>query len=318
MSHMEDTAARPDLDQPPQGGAQPKRVSTAFAAEDMGWEEMTVDEYAQQEMGAGLKLRRVNGLWWHEVRPFFYRPLFPFAWFVPGDFRPPRWSMLVGYHHPVPARKYANSEMRLLVFDDLKRYSLEQLPNAYRKNTRKGLKHFEIQPIRNLRQFIGEAFKVYLSFHDRTGWEYKEERTDPAQFTRWAESLFAAPKTKVWGAFAEGRLRGVTISFRVENVIISPTYFADTEALRLRISEAMLHVLRAQAAQAPGAQYLYLGMAGSKNSLDQFKMSRGCQLLTLPAYCWLNPVVRAMAKRWRKQDYQRLFLRAEQMRQVSC
>jgi hypothetical protein len=307
---MEETAAKSKINQLPLMVEPPSIVSAPCAADDFGWPVMSIDEYAQQQMGMGSTLRKVNGLWWRQIRPFFYRPLFLFTRFVPGSCPPPPGAVLVGYHHLVPSDEFANSEMRLLVFDNLADYSLDQLPHAYRRNTRKGLKNFEIRRIWDLKHFLTEGFRVYLSFHDRTGWEYKAERTDPNHFTRWARGIFKAPKTVVWGAYSDGRLRAVTISFRVENVIISPTYFADSEALRLRISEAMLHFLRARAAEAPGAKYVFMGVAGSKYSLDDFKMSRGCKLLGLPAYAWLNPVVSFAAKHFRKRDYQRLFLKA--------
>jgi hypothetical protein len=287
-------------------------------ANDFGWDEMTVDEYARQEADMGFSLRYNNGMWWRQIRPFFFRPLFPFAKFTPGEFPPPRWSCLAGYHHLVPSVEFSNSEMRLMVFDDIPNYSLNQLPAPYRKNTRKGLNHFEFRPIRNINEFLDEGFDVYLSFFRRTGWAYQSDRTKPERFRKWAQRIFSAPKTAVWGAYSEGRLRGVTISYRVENVIISPTYFADSEALRLRISEAMLHFLRTQAAETPGIKYIYMGMAGSKESLDDYKSSRGCRMLTLPAHTWLNPAVALVTRYWRKQDYQRLFLKAAGASSFPC
>jgi hypothetical protein len=313
-SMMEEAAAKKQSNRQIQGEPAPSFRAT----DDFAWEEMTLDEYAQQEAGMGFKLRQVDGMWWRQIRPFFYRPLFPFSKFEPGRFPPPRRSWLAGYHHLVPSEQYANSEMRLMVFDDVPHYSLDQLPQPYRKNTRKGLSHFEFRRINNFKEFLTEGFKVYMSFYERTGWAYQSERTKPEYFRRWAKGVFSAPKTAVWGAYKEGQLRGVTISFRVENVIISPTYFADSEALRLRVSEAMLHFLRTQAAEASGTKYVYMGMAGSKDTLDDYKASRGCRVLTLPAYTWLNPAVAFVTKYFRKQDYQRLFLKAAGASSLPC
>ena len=44
----------------------------------MHWESLTVDEFAEYRREEGMKLVKLDGIWWAEVRPFFFRPLFPF------------------------------------------------------------------------------------------------------------------------------------------------------------------------------------------------------------------------------------------------
>jgi hypothetical protein len=267
---------------------------------------MSVNEYAALEYRLGANLVEVDRLWWRRTRFGFFRPLLPFTAFQPGTRTIPPFARFGGYQHLVPHEGEANSAIRYLVFDDLKGYTLENLEAHYRKNTRKGLSNFEVRLIHDRDEFLSQGFRIYQSFYHRTRYGFRKDRLQTGGFESWAGVLFDNPKVWLLGAYGEGGLCGITVAYLVEDMIVSPTYFAETAALRLRVSEAMLHTLRSLAAECGVARWLFMGVAGSSATRDEFKESRGCRLITLPAFCRINPFIEPFIRRFRPRDYERL------------
>ena len=83
----------------------------------MGWESMSVDEYAAFELANGARLAKPGTRWWRRVRPGFYRPLFLFEEISPPNADPPKASLLGGgAQYVVPASGVANSQMNFILF----------------------------------------------------------------------------------------------------------------------------------------------------------------------------------------------------------
>ena len=272
----------------------------------MTWERMTIDEYAELASKMGARLHKIDDVWWKEVRPFFFRPLFPFASFIPHSQKAPLSSFLVGFQHLVPTKEYANSNMHFLIFDDLRNYSIESLTHDYRKNIKKGLKNFQVKTISGPGELIDDGFAVYQSFYMRTHYYWKTERTNKKEFVKWVETLFSFPKLLLLGVYSQEHLQAVSVSYFVMNIIIYATYFSKTEALQGRSSELMLHAIRERAASCDGVNWIYMGSPGTKESLDYFKTSRGCKVISKPAYYRLNFVTHFLLKQFRKEDYKKL------------
>jgi len=267
---------------------------------------MTIDEYANLERGNGTKLSKVDGIWWREVRPFFYRPLFPFVRIRAGAAKPPPASFCGGFQHLVSSPELSNSYMNFLVFDEVHNYSIDRLTHNYRKHIKKGLKYFVIKPVDNFQELITSGYQVYKSFHARTQYSWKSERTRQNYFTQWAQNLFHCPKLLILGAYSMSELSAISISYLVEDIVIYATFFSTTECLNLRVSEFMLHSIREMASQCYGAKYIFLGSLGSKRSLDDFKISRGCIVIAEPAYFRINPIILFLTKYFRNEDYKKL------------
>jgi len=270
------------------------------------WERMTIDEYAEIEERNGAKLHMVAGIWWREVRPFFYRPLFPFTRIAPQSTKLPPDSVLVGYQHLVPDPVYSNSYMNFMVFDEIDRYTINTLKSNYRNNIRKGRRNFSIKQVVDLQEFINSGFKVYKSFYERTHYWWKAERREYNGFAEWAQSLFGFPKILILGAYREGNLSAVAVSYLVENIIIFPTYFADTESLKARVTDLMYHCVREMASQCQDATLISLGRLLREEGLDKVKLSRGAKVLAEPAYYNINPALLPLLKHLRRKDYSKL------------
>jgi len=271
----------------------------------MKWEPMSIDEFAEHQRASGMKVRKLGGVWWAEVRPFFFRPVFPFTALDPEAVRYPYSSWIGGVLHAVGPGVVPNSRMNLFVYDDLKNYSLSVLGDKHRNITRKGIKNFTARRITDSAEFIRDAYEVYLSFYERTRYRYKSERLIKSNFVSWAQALFSSSKVFVLGAYRNNRLAAVDISYHVENIIYDDVFFSDSESLSFKVTDFMLHTLREYAA-ASGAQYLYRGLPTGKPSLDASKLTRGVRVLELPACCRLNPFALFAVRLIMKESYNKL------------
>src|SRR5512137_2889394 len=121
------------------------------------WQPMTLDEYAEYERSNGASVVKVDGVWWRAIRPFFYRPLFPYAKLDPGSVKPPATSVFGGYQHAVTHSVGANSYLNLIQFQDTHTYSIESVGKSMRKNIRKAASSLSVREIIDLDHFIADA-----------------------------------------------------------------------------------------------------------------------------------------------------------------
>src|SRR6476620_3635557 len=101
--------------------------ATMNAIDTITWPSMSANEYAALETALGANLVRTGGVWWRQVRPFFYRPLLPFCELSPDGCDLPFWSLVGGFQHIVPQESHSNSRVGLLMFEEPRSYSLEGL-----------------------------------------------------------------------------------------------------------------------------------------------------------------------------------------------
>lgn len=268
------------------------------------WERMTIDELAAFEKACGTRVLKVGETWWVEPRPFFYRPLFPFAAVHPDFSNYPSSALLGGVLHPVPLEPSGNSYMHLFLFDNLQEYRVEKLPIKQRQNVKKGMKYFSARRITDLDEFVEEGSKIYHSFFQRTRYFYKKERLGKDGFAAWARPLFEHRKVVVTGAYQEGRLAAVEVSYRVEDVIIEDVYFSDTESQVRQVTEFMTHTIREAAAETD-ARFVFRGYPSGKLSLDESKLLKGCKVAKLPARFLINPLVLMVVKNFMKESYRK-------------
>jgi len=271
----------------------------------MYWKQMTVDEYARYRQGEGLKLVRIDDVWWMEPRPCFFLPLFLFQEITPWSKRYPAKALLGGVMHLVPSQAPTGTGMNFHVHDDLKRYSLDTLSSRRRKITRESLECFTARPIVDLEEFVEAGYPVYLDFFQRTRYWYKKERIVKANFRAWAENLYRFPQILKLGVYLEGRLCAVETSYQVEDIIFADNLFSDDTSLKLNVVDYITHWLRASAAFTD-ARYLFAGLPSGVPTLDNSKSKKGCKLLSLPAYCRINPLALVMARLVMRDGYRKL------------
>ena len=257
-----------------------------------GTESMTVAEYAAYERAMGARVLEAGGVWWRQVRPFFYRPLIPFQVLDPELVHPPRAARWGGFQHVVGESARANSRIMLLLFRHANEYRLESLEKKRRWEVRTALKNFQVRRLLEPEPLACEGHAVYLEFRRRTGYLYRADREDPERFAAWAATVVQTPKVLVWGAFEAGVLQAVAVGVPVEGTLFYSTFIARERALKHHVASLMLHTVRAHAATCGWTQvYAGLRKQGREVSVDEFYLQRGCETVSLPARYRLNPLI---------------------------
>ena len=271
----------------------------------MIWEPMTVDELAAYQKACGVRVVKIRDTWWVEPRPFFFRTLYPLAEIDPEFNNYPLLHLVGGVLHLVPSGVGSNTSMKLFLYDELKDYSISKMATKQKWVIKKSLENFTARRITDLNEFIDTAFPIYGSFYDRTKYSYKKERSQKEAFAAWARTLFDFPKIVITGAYHEGNLAAVDISYQVENLIIDDVFFSDSQSQGLRVTDFMVHTLR-EAAASSDARYLFRGFPCGKQTLDESKIRRGCKIYRIPAYCKVNPVALMVGKLFMNESYRKL------------
>ena len=271
----------------------------------MTWDPMSIEELAAFKRASGEHVVKIKGVWWVEARPFFFRTLFPFEEIRPGFGRYPAQSMVGGVLHLVPAGVPGNSCMNLFLYDQLSEYALDRMGTKARWTIKKGLENFRIERITDMNSFTEQAYPVYRAFFDRTNYFYKSERNERLSFLAWARIIFENPKVMVLGAYHQDSLCAIDISYQVEDIIIDDVFFSDTKSQQLRVTDFLVHTLR-DAAKSSTARFIFRGFPSGKESLDQSKLTRGCKIFKLAAYCRINPLALHIGKAVMNSSYRKL------------
>jgi hypothetical protein len=277
---------------------------------------LSTDEYAALQRDVGARIVCVEGQWWRQVRPCFFRPLlpyreFPTAWAVPLSAR------LGGAQHVVPCGQQANSTMSFLMFTDGADYSLDSLRSKTRRQVRGAAEQFTVSSIIDRASFREHAYPVYAAFHARTRYRYLAERSRKRSFEKWADTIFEFQSSLILGAWRGPELCAVSIAHAIEDTLIYSTFFATDAALHDHVASLLLHEVRARASQDTGIAQVYAGIPkpAEGHGIDEFLMRRGCQVVTKPAFLWLNPASKLLLRWLFTDQYARL--RGEQVESKS-
>lgn len=259
---------------------------------DFSWitiSDRRIDEF---ESVLGKRAVDVGGVYWREVRFGFYRPLLQFREFPVAGTVPPLWARLGAAQFAVADSSVANSTLNCLFFENAREYSIEQLDQNRSRQVKVAAKHFTIRPVTNLDEFKRRGHVAYLSFYDRTKYPYGASRRDPVVFSRWAEILFEMPEILILGAYDQGELVGVSLSYLSGDTVCYTAFFCSTESLKHFVSDLMLHTLRSAAVHHPAVRRVFAGMYKGLEGLDRFYLLRGAQRVRKPALLKINPFLR--------------------------
>lgn len=252
---------------------------------------MSLREYADFQTRLGATIRERDGCYWRRVRPLLYRPLLATEPYAPtGGARPLSWP--IAYQHVTTEAARANSTMNFVMLRQPQKYALERLTHKRRQLIRRAGDFFQVRRLADPRELKGQGHRVYLSFYERTHYPYRSDRRDPAVFDAWVDSLFASPKTIVMGGFGAQGLGAICSAYWVERTLVYSTLMCETESLRRNLAELVFHHLQALAATEPGIGQILVRNYQGGNSLDQYYLMRGCELVRLPARIEMPAIIR--------------------------
>jgi hypothetical protein len=276
--------------------------------QEIQWQQMSAEEFADFERIQGQSLIKVNEVFWRRVRPSFYRPLLMFREYPSESVAPPWSSRLGGFQHAVPPQETSNSFLNMLIFGDTQAYSLESLDWNRRKQVKLARKEFVIRPMHDVNEFKQKAYAVYLSFYKRTRYKYKSERRYKDRFSCWADSLFRTAKIVVLGAYRGADLGGVCVTQWVEDTLMYSTVFCDTASLKMHVTSLMLHSVRTAVAGYKQVKQIFAGPYKYEpgKGVDDFYLVRGCKLVAKAASLYINPLATIVLRRCACKEYARL------------
>lgn len=263
---------------------------------------LSPSEYAVMERELGARIIERNGIFWRQVRPFYFRPALPVMEFSESQIvRPFPWP--AGFQYAVKEKARANSALNFIMLDGLRDYSLESLGRRRKQLVRHALQTFQVRPLRDLGEFQGQGFRAYRSFYERTGYTHRADRKNERAFHRWAEMVFRHPKVILLGGYGPEGLLGVSRSYLVGGTLVYATLFCETDSLKKNLGELMFHELRMFAARDARIAQIYVRNYQDGNSLDQYYLMRGGKLVSRPARLELPAFLGAGIRHFMPRQY---------------
>lgn len=267
--------------------------------------DMTVDELVDAEHKAQTHLCYSKGVWWEEVKPFFYHPVVPMLAIKKGDSAPNPLSALGGYYHFVPTTDCANGTIVVNEIPDLRSYALAGLGTKVRHNIRRGLRRLRIARVCELSDLLHDGYQVYMGWEQRHS-DVRVKRSSPVVFERWIRHVHGHPHTLILGAYDGDRLVSFIIGRSVMGIANISKSFTHPMYYRLTPNTPLKFAFVTICQQNPGIQKSCDGLWTGDNDLAQFKVSLGYKPVTYPAFIHLPRAIRPLVKRFLPQQYRRL------------
>ncbi len=264
---------------------------------------MNIEEYAQLEQKTGSRLIKKGNIWWREVRPFFYRPLLPFASYTCEETVRlfPLWQMA---QFPVKEKSRANSQLHMIVFDDIQSYQIDSLDKDRRRDLRKAIQNgVSIQQIHEPNPFISQAYPVYLSFYHRTQYEYQKNRNQKEAFADWVHTLLSSPDVYLLGSYLEEELIAILVCCIVDRILIAKSLINSEKSIPLRAQDLLLHYTREELAKKRNVTLFYSGMLDRKPGINNFKLWRGAKIVSLPSHLKMPSPAKSVLKIFKQSEY---------------
>jgi len=265
---------------------------------------MTIEQFVEEERKVGSHLHFSGGVWWREVKPFFYMPANFMSQAVPRMAKPNPWLALGGYYHMVPSGAASNGAIVTNEIRDPANYGLQSLQGKKRQQIRKLFTQFRYARVEKLDDLLGDGFRIYLDWAKRKNPRVK--RSNPAVFARWITSLFHHPHKLILGSYHGERLVAYLTAEAVEGVANATDFFSDSNYAREAPSVALRYSYAKIAAQSPAVYKVCDGLRSLIDSVEHLKLLLGFQHVPYPAFISLRPVLRPLVRRLLPMEYSRL------------
>lgn len=251
---------------------------------------MQAEEYAKIFRGKHERIINHNGIIWTEVRPFFWRPLFPFFKFDVGKINVPLYFYIGGFQYSLLDDKKSNSTINYYIFDNIKEYGLENLKRKQRQDIVRSIRNLHVDVIEDPDNFIKISYPTYVSFLKRTQYGYRKDRLREEIYKNWWKNIFSSGKLLVFGTYYKDILAGVMVLAFIDDIIVLVTTFTHTDYLDLGSSELLFHEARLLASKTENARFIFAGNKTDNPGINNFKENRGAVLVKSPSYYYINPI----------------------------
>lgn len=265
---------------------------------------MTMEELVEAARNGGSRLHYSDGVWWRQVKPFFYLPANFMTRVTPQQSDPKPWVALGGYYHMVPPGVPSNGQIVVNEISDPARYGLQSLQAKKRQQMRRLLTQFRIARVENLNDLLTDGFRIYRDWEKRKNPRVK--RSNPVVFEQWMTRLFHHPHQLILGAYDQEHLVAFLTAEAVEGVANATQFYSDSSYARLAPSVALRYAYAKIAAQSPDILKVCDGFRSLVDSLEHLKLLLGFQHVSYPAFICVRSVFRPFARWLFPTEYRRL------------
>jgi hypothetical protein len=267
--------------------------------------DMTIEELVVADRQVESRFHFWKGMWWREVKPFFYQP----AWFmmsaIPRLNVPKPWSALGGYYHVVVDGAFSNGSIVVNEISNLKTFQLESLPKNVRHDIRRGLSHLEIREVSNLEDLLRDGYRIYLAWEMRAG-SVRATRSRFTVFRKWITRSYHHPHNLILGAYHDNRLIAYVMGHAVDGTAGLAKSFTDPDFYHRGASTTLIYAFAQVSKQTPSIRKLCNGLKSTKSSLERYKARLGFQQVSYPAFIHLRMGIRSLVRWWMPDQYRRL------------
>lgn len=258
---------------------------------------MTGAKYAKQLTQIGKKTHFYKGVWWQEVKPFYYWPADLFQTFPSKQSRPSMLKALIGFEHIVYNKSEANSILSILSIENLQNYALEKLPKKKRNQIRRGLEKAKVERIMDKNIIIKQGHLINQSALSRQG-RFPNIAKCYTSYTEWEKEInknFSLIDREIWGAFIKDKLIAYIRTINIEKNIFITNAMSHSDYLSFYPNDALIYTyLTNKKETAPDIKRVLFGLYCSKKSINKFKMQLGFQKVDFPLYRWVNPMIKPL------------------------
>jgi len=276
-----------------------------------------VEQRAIADSQAGERFHNFNGVWWHRVKPFFYRPASFLLPLKPYESPLSPWPAPGGYYHEVPEGAARNGSIVTNEITDPGRFELETLKNNKNgarkvREIERGLSVLSIRRVANLDDLLGDGYRAFRAWEQRTVdvssdvW-HKDIHT--ANFKSWAERVFHHPYDLLLGAYFENRLVAfirIKSTDGVANLVNSWGDHSMYKTHHVSPTTVLNYAYIKICGHSPGILKAVNGLRSHKDSLERYKAELGYRHVTYPAFVCLRPPVRSLVRFFLPIQYRRL------------
>jgi len=265
---------------------------------------MDIEAFARLEVAQGAPVHFHDGIWWRRIKPFYSWPLQTLKAFPRGTCRPSLLYSAIGYEHAVPDEREANATLPLMLLQDLSGYGLDCLSPKTRSHIRRGIKLVDVLSLDDIRDLVDQGVEINRSALARQGWGgSRHGYTDEGPWRQMVEHAHLTGARETWGAYVNGRLVAYQRAYVLDGTVCITQAMSHSDYLKCNPNDALLPTFLMDCKARSDVEGVLFGLECAKPSLNEHKRRFGFEVIRLPVYRRLNPVVRYIARFTRYRHY---------------
>jgi hypothetical protein len=266
---------------------------------------MTIREAVEADSKIGSHFHYSRGVWWKEVRPFFYQPMPFIKPIIPHRTGPDPLKALGGFYHAVPDGAVSNGVIITNEISDSTNYETVIIKAKMRNQIKRALKSVRVCQVDNLDDLLDDGYQIYMDWVNRTN-DNMTKQHDVQTYRNWITRVFHHPYVLILGAYYENRLIAFSTSYAVDGIAEGSRMYSINAYQNLYPSTALTYAMIKISQNNAGIKRIMNGLRSHKASLEKFKAKLGFSHVSYPAYVYIRPIIRSVVRWFMPIQYKRL------------